>query len=103
MTEGGLEPQNKALSGFAEPRRASSSTRKIWLPGMDSNHELDRFLKPHKLLILKVYEVVKSLKSRVSVQNRYNLNAQDGQSNQDLVSHAAVGNRADKLFCVNVI
>ena len=24
-----------------------------WLPGMDSNHELDRILKSHNLLILK--------------------------------------------------
>ena len=25
----------------------------IWLPGMDSNHELDKILKSHKLLILQ--------------------------------------------------
>ena len=43
----------------------------VWLPGMDSNHELDKILKAHNLLILKVAEVVKSLKSMVSVQNRY--------------------------------
>ena len=43
---------------------------KVWLPGMGSNHELDRFLKPHKLFY-KVAEVVKSLKSRVLVQKVY--------------------------------
>ena len=27
--------------------------KEIWLPGMDSNHELDRILKSHNLLILQ--------------------------------------------------
>ena len=27
--------------------------QKVWLPGMGSNHELDRILKPRKLLILQ--------------------------------------------------
>jgi hypothetical protein len=27
--------------------------QKVWLPGMDSNHELDIFLKAHNLLILQ--------------------------------------------------
>ena len=31
----------------------TSSGRRYWLPGMDSNHELDRILKVHKLLILQ--------------------------------------------------
>jgi len=33
--------------------RPTSSELTLWLPGMDSNHELDRFLKSHNLLILK--------------------------------------------------
>jgi len=42
-------------------------------PSMDSNHELDKILKSHNLLILKIAEVVKSTKSRDLVQNRYGI------------------------------
>ena len=51
-----------------EEFQPSSQKRKDWLPGLDSNHELDRILKSHKLLIQKSREVVKSTKSRVLVQ-----------------------------------
>jgi hypothetical protein len=38
---------------------------------MDSNHELDRIFKARNLLILKVAEVVKSVRSRGLVQKVY--------------------------------
>jgi len=42
-------------------------------PSTDSNHELDKILKSHNLLILKIAEVVKSTKSRNLVQNPYGI------------------------------
>src|ERR1017187_1190461 len=44
-------------------KRAGGGNFKEWLPGMDSNHELDTFLKCHNLLILK------SLQSHQKHQN----------------------------------
>jgi hypothetical protein len=48
-----------------------SVDQNVWLPGMDSNHELDRILKSRNLLILQSAEVVKSIKITLSVQKVY--------------------------------
>jgi hypothetical protein len=46
-------------------------TPEQWLPGMDSNHMVDGFWICCSLLISRVTEVVKSVKSRHLVQNRH--------------------------------
>src|SRR5262249_8629178 len=45
---------SNSLSRMKErEKRGSGQEIEIWLPGMDSNHELDRILKSHNLLILQ--------------------------------------------------
>ena len=57
--------------------------QKVWLPGMGSNHKLDRILKSHGLFY-KVVEVVKSIKSRHLVRkNLSGVTLSGGASNID--------------------
>jgi site-specific DNA recombinase len=44
---------NQASDGKNGSDGAKNGLNENWLPGMDSNHELDRILKSHNLLILK--------------------------------------------------
>jgi len=57
-----LRPRSLHIRALASNRESDSKEREmtgsgrdlgIWLPGMDSNHELDKFLKSHNLLILQ--------------------------------------------------
>jgi hypothetical protein len=52
-------------------RKHCEISRRYVAPGMDSNHMVDRFWICCSLLISKVTEVVKSIKSGRLVQNRY--------------------------------
>jgi hypothetical protein len=57
--------------GTAPPKTACNLlNQKVWLPGMGSNHELDRFLKSRNLLILNSREKPqKQAPGTKSVQN----------------------------------
>ncbi len=48
-----LRSSNRASCSKEMAKAGSGRDSEIWLPGMDSNHELDRILKSHNLLILK--------------------------------------------------
>jgi hypothetical protein len=70
-----------------------SMTIKPWFAGMGSNHELDRILNSHNLLILKVAEVVKSIKSRELVQNRYKIFSEQSCENRGVSQNLLVNRR----------
>ena len=69
---------NRQLSDFGPISRAESILV-VWLPGMDSNHMVDRFWICCSLLISKVTEVAKRIKSKHLVQNRYIGNSQNSR------------------------
>jgi hypothetical protein len=48
-----LRHSNQESYRKEKEKAGSGRDLEIWLPGMDSNHKLDMFLKSHNLLILK--------------------------------------------------
>lgn len=74
-SELGESPVARAFVGTNRRSSSPGSPSRVplgfWLPGMYSNHELDKILSSRKLLILQVAEGVKSIKSRGPVQKLY--------------------------------
>ncbi len=62
----------ESVGGFGELKPCIFNNGKFGSPAWISNHELDRFLNRH-LLILKESQVAEDANSRSAVQNRYKI------------------------------